>query len=85
MANFKVKQITNNQFEIRTKKGIYFQSYDTIICFVPYGTGKVQLDKYKYDYSKTTSKYRNQFLGKDTKEIEALIKAKTYVLRDLNN
>ena len=33
-----------NQFEIYTDKGIYFQSYSTIIAFKPFD-GKIQLDE----------------------------------------
>ena len=50
-----------NQFDIYTSKGRYFQSYDSIIVFKPYN-GKTQLDKNYWDYSRTTSKYRNEFL-----------------------
>ena len=58
-----------NQFVITTDDGEYFQSYDSIIAFRPKGrTGdeatdaKIVLDSKYWDYSKTTGKYRNQFL-----------------------
>ena len=67
-----------------------FQSYRSIIvrktmdkehgCFNPI----VELDKTYWDYSATTSKYRNQFLGETTKETKAKIASGEYILADLN-
>ena len=71
-----------NQFIIDTKKGMYFQSYDTIIAFK--GGGKIVLDKDNWDYSATTGKYRNMFLGKNIAETRIAIKEKRIILRDLN-
>jgi len=73
-----------NQFEIRTPEGVYFQSYESIICFIPSNGGKTQLDSKYWDYSVTTGKYRNQFLGENKKETEAKIKAGIYELTNLN-
>jgi hypothetical protein len=72
-----------NQFEIYTDEGVYFQSYATVVAFRPY-KGKIQLDADKWDYSKTTSKYRNIFLRMTTKEIEAKIESGEIELIDLN-
>jgi hypothetical protein len=72
-----------NQFLIRTEDGIYFQSYSTVIAFRDF-TGKVKLDKESWDYSRTTAKYRNQFLRETKKETEQKIKNGTYELTDLN-
>ena len=72
-----------NQFIIESDKGKTFQSYDSIICHVP-NNGKTQLDQKYWNYSKTTSKYRNQFLYETTKETEAKIKSGEYELTDLN-
>ena len=46
-----------NQFIIHTESGTYFQSYNTIIAF-KLNSGFIMLDKGKWDYSVTTSKYR---------------------------
>ena len=73
-----------NQFEIRTNEGIYFQSYNSVIAFIPSGEGKTQLDSKYWDYSVTTSKYRNQFLGEDKKATEKKIAAGEYELTNLN-
>lgn len=73
-----------NQFEIRTPDGVYFQSYNSIIAFIPSGEGKTQLDSKYWDYSVTTGKYRNQFLGEDKKATEKKIAAGEYELTNLN-
>lgn len=91
MKTIKVKQMSSprtgqpiaNQFEIYTNKGVYFQSYNSIIAFVPH-KGKTKLDSYYWDYSRTTSKYRNEFLRETTKETRQKIDSKEYVLTDLN-
>lgn len=72
-----------NQFIIRTDEGTYFQSYRSIIAFK--SNGEVTLDRNKWDYSVTTGKYRNQFLGETKKETQAKIDSGVYKLTDLNN
>jgi len=66
--------------------GDMFQSYDSNICFISYDTGhrQVYLDKNYWDYSVTTVKYRNMFLGETKKETEKKIKSGEYKLVDLN-
>lgn len=76
-----------NQFIIKTKDTAVFQSYSSTIVRIEYGPDgkeKVFLDKDKWDYSRTTSKYRNLFLGKTTQQIKARIKSGEYQLVDLN-
>lgn len=73
-----------NQFIIRTEQGTYFKSYRSIIAFIPRNGGKTVLDESKWDYSTTTGKYRNQFLGEDINETRRKIKDGTYILADLN-
>ena len=72
-----------NQFEIWTDKGKYFQSYNSTIVFID-KKGKVFLDEYYWDYSRTTGKYRNIFLGEYKNETEKKIKSKEYKLINLN-
>lgn len=87
MLDIKVKQLhsrsgpVKNQFEIRTPEGRYFQSYDSIIAFRD-TEGKIFLDEYYYDYSRTTSKYLYQWLGGSAKEG---IASGRYTLTDLNS
>lgn len=91
MKKIKVHQMTSprtgnpiaNQFEIYTDKGVYFQSYRSIIAFKPYN-GKTQLDEYYWDFSRTTSKYRNEFLNEGIQETRKKIKNKEYKLVNLN-
>ena len=82
----KVKRFNNviNQFIIRTDKGVYFQSYDTIIAFRPNDGSPIQLDNNNWNYSKTTGKYRNIFLNEDKRETEKKIFNGTYILTELN-
>ena len=72
-----------NQFKIYTSEGSYFQSYRTVIAFID-NNGKVFLDEDSWDYSRTTSKYRNLFLNKNTQEIKQLINEGEYKLKNLN-
>ena len=73
-----------NQFEIYADDGVYFQSYHTMIAFKPYGDAPTQLDRSAWDYSVTTSKYRNIFLNEKKAETQAKIDSGEYVLVDLN-
>ena len=61
-----------------------FQSYNSTIVLKNYKTESTWLDKKYWNYSKTTSKYRNQFLNETTKETQAKIDSGEYVLKDLN-
>ena len=68
----------------------YFQSYKSIIVKKIYdniGAYVVEtfLDQKYWNFSNTTSKYRNQFLNETTKETKAKIKSGEYKLIDLNN
>ena len=74
-----------NQFEITTDEGVYFQSYKTIIAFKPYANSPVLLDKGRWDYSVTTGKYRNEFLGEGITETRKKIASGEYILTNLNN
>ena len=72
-----------NQFIIQTNEGKYFQSYKTIIAFID-NDGNVFLDKDYWDYSRTTGKYRNIFLGEKRNDTMYSIKTGEYELKDLN-
>lgn len=76
-----------NQFVIRTPEGCYFQSYKSVIAFEPYNPidgVRVILDAKYWDYSTTTGKYRNQFLGEKKADTMRKINLGEYVLADLN-
>ena len=74
-----------NQFKIRTPRAILFQSYNSIIAKIDIRTNKITLDKYYWDYSRTTGKYRNKFLGEGIAETRAKIKSGEYKLKNLNS
>ena len=61
-----------------------FQSYNTVIA-MRNDSGIVYLDKYSWDYSVTTGKYRNEFLGEGIAETRKKINSGEYILTDLNN
>lgn len=71
-----------NQFIIYTPEGTYFQSYSSVIVFK--SSKGIVLDECKWDYSTTTGKYRNMFLGEDITETRKKIKSGEYLLADLN-
>ena len=72
-----------NQFIIWTDEEQFFQSYQTIIGKRD-NEGNVFLDQNRWDYSVTTSKYRNQWLGMNTKEVKKAIDNGTIKLINLN-
>lgn len=58
-----------NQFIIETGDGRYFQSYNSLIAFVPFNGGPIVLGP-DWDYSNTTRRYLYDFLpyGYNTKK-----------------
>ena len=83
MESSKGKKVPN-QMIITTDTDVYFQSYDTVIARRCLNTGQIYLDKSKWDYSKTTGIYRNQFLGEGVGETRKKIASGEYLLADLN-
>lgn len=84
VKNFKGHNGTvKNQFIIEDDKIVIFQSYERIIAIKEFGQ-KIKLDKTYWDYSKTTGKYRNLFLGETKMGTEKKIKSGEYILADLN-
>tara|TARA_Y100001973_G_scaffold83125_1_gene123092 strand:- start:324 stop:587 length:264 start_codon:yes stop_codon:yes gene_type:complete len=72
-----------NQFIITDNGDEYFQSYRSIIA--KRSEGKIYLDDYYWDYSVTTGKYRNEFLGEGIAETRKKIASGEYTLTNLNN
>ena len=68
------------------RTAVYFQSYETIIAKLirKLSSWQVYLDKNYWDYSVTTGKYRNIFLGETKRETEKKIKSGEYILANLN-
>ena len=72
-----------NQFVIQDDHGNkFFQSYNSVI--IKWSKGKVYLDEYYWDYSRTTGKYRNQLLREGIAETRKKIESGEYILADLN-
>ena len=73
-----------NQFIVTDESnGIeWFQSYKSMIARKC--DNNVQLDSYYWNYSVTTGKYRNQFLGETKAETQAKIDSGEYILTNLN-
>lgn len=88
----KIKQMTSprsgrpvpNQFVIYDDEdgSRHFQSYNTVIAIID-RHGKVTLDP-KWNCSQTTSKYRSQFLGENTRRTAEKIKLGEHKVEKLN-
>lgn len=72
-----------NQFVIEDKGKKLFQSYDSIIAVIE-ANGQVTLDRKYWNFSATTNRYRNQFLGENLAETRRKIEAGIYKLVNLN-
>ncbi len=75
--------VAPNQFILRIAGMFIFQSYRTTIA-VEFPDGRTVLDKNFWDYSVTTGRYRNQFLGCSISECRRRIDSGVYLLADLN-
>lgn len=69
-----------NQFIINNSKGRYFQSYQSMIVFIPNDSNKPTELGEDWNYSRTTSKYRNDFLNESSEEIKRKLKEGIYIL-----
>jgi len=72
-----------NQFRITLQNGIeVFQSYNSIICVK--ANNEIYLDYDRWNYSRTTSRYRNIFLNETTVETVKKIGLGQYACVHLN-
>ena len=90
MSTIKVEQFITrggraaaNQYIIHNGEETIFQSYNTIIAKKD-KKGKIFLDVNYWDYSTTTGRYRNDFLGEGIAQTRDKIKSGEYRLIDLN-
>ena len=68
-----------NQFIIRGRNFTLFQSYSSPIALIKDGKTYIFYD---WDYSVTTGKYRNSFLGESKAETQAKLKSGEYIAVD---
>lgn len=73
-----VQHMANNQTVTTFANGRLFQSYNSVIA-IKMDNGKTYLTNH-WDYSNTTGKYRNQFLGETKKDTQAKIDSGEYEL-----
>ena len=66
-----------NQYIIDFENGTIFKSYDSIIAII---TGGKTYIGHNWDYSNTTGKYRNIFLGEEKKETQKKIESGEYIM-----
>jgi hypothetical protein len=89
VTNFESPRTGNpvaNQFIITDGDKTTFQSYRSIIAVKEYTDNgrKITLDRNTWDYSVTTGKYRNEFLGEGIADTRKKIESGEYKLADLN-
>jgi hypothetical protein len=73
--------------ETEDSTSMYFQSYHSIVAvkkFVINNEVQITLDRQYWNYSNTTGKYRNIFLGENKAATERKIASGEYKLADLN-
>ena len=74
-----------NQFIVYDTNGNkYFQSYNSIIAEID-PANNIRLDEKYWNYSNTTGKYRNIFLGETMTDTKKKIKSGEYKLVNLND
>lgn len=74
---------SKNQFLIEDDKGTYLQSYTSVIAFKG-NDGGVVLDQKFWNWSPTTVKHRNLFLGETSQETKKKVESGEYKLINLN-
>ena len=84
MTSAKGNKVANQFIITDDNNNEYFQSYRSIIAKRDGDSYQIYLDEYFWDYSVTTGKYRNEFLGEGIAETRAKIKSGEYILTDLN-
>lgn len=73
-----------DQIIVRTPDYTLFKSYGRPIVLTTFINKRVViLDETYWDYSRTTGKYRNQFLGEGIQETRKKIKSGEYLVTDL--
>lgn len=77
--------LIKNQYVIVMKDGVFFQSYEDIIAFLPTNPNSLpMLDAQSWDSSITTRGHREVFLGEPHVRTLGKINAGKYLMVDLN-
>ena len=79
----KVTPLANNQYQVNHQGAEWLVSYESNIVYTN-KNGKVFLDPKYYDYSRTTAKYRNQYLGMTSKQVQENIDLGIFKFKNLN-
>lgn len=78
VKNIKVgEELGKNQYVLLTGKDIIFQSYNSTIVIIRYG--ELIYIGTDWDYSKTTSKFRNLFFKKYLKKLDTTKELKKFI------
>lgn len=77
-----IERMADNQLVVTDGGKKIFMSYNSIIAVKE--NGVITLDEKYWNYSGTTSKYRNKFLGENIEATRKKIADGTYKLADLN-
>lgn len=75
--NISINYSSEKRRIISTNEGDFLYSYGTLIAGKV--NGKVYLNQSKWDYSNTTGKHRNEFLGEGIAETRKKIKSGEYL------
>jgi hypothetical protein len=81
--NMRSRFLGANHCTIQIGGDLFLQSYNVTVVKIA-SNGETFLDCNYWDYSKTTGKYRNQFLGKTKVETARKIMTGQYKLVNLN-
>jgi len=84
MTSTRGNKIANQFIIVDDNNDKTFQSYNSVIA-KKINNGLIYLDEYFWDYSVTTGKYRNQFLGEGIADTRKKIEQGVYILTNLNS
>jgi uncharacterized protein affecting Mg2+/Co2+ transport len=81
--DFKIVKQGNNFVVVENEDQVALFSYDSLIAVKDLGSGEITLNERYWNYSATTGKHRNEFLGEGIAETRKKIKSGEYIVEDL--
>lgn len=81
--DFKIVEQGSNFVIVKNEDQKALFSYDSLIVVKDLDTGEVTLNERYWNYSSTTGKHRNKFLGEGISETRKKIKSGKYIVEDL--